>query len=93
MNNAISFNAPLDDETKEHIANALRMRTFEPEKIEEDVAVKLKDAKNSAKSFGTRMTRTLIGSLRTRNPITQVISCVIPLSSLYVMNSRLIKLM
>ena len=42
MNNAISFNTPIDDETKEHIANALWMPTFEPEKIEEDVVVKIK---------------------------------------------------
>jgi len=55
MNNAISFNTPLDDETKEHIANALWMPTFEPEKIEEDVVVKLQDTKNSAQSFGKRM--------------------------------------
>src|SRR5665647_3160578 len=49
------FNTPLDDETKEHIANALWMRTFEPEKLEEDVVVKLKDTKNSEQSIGTRM--------------------------------------
>src|SRR5674476_1624503 len=55
MNNTISFNTPIDDETKEHIANALWMPTFEPEKIEEDVVVKLQDTKNSAQSFGTRM--------------------------------------
>jgi len=34
MNNVMPSNTPLDDETKEHIANALWMRTFEPEKIE-----------------------------------------------------------
>lgn len=55
MTYAISLNMPLDDETKEHIANALWMLTFEPEKIAEDVVVKLQDAKNSAQSFGTRM--------------------------------------
>jgi len=55
MNNAMPFKTPLDDETKEHIANALWMSTFELEKIEEDVAVKLQDTKNSAQSFGTRM--------------------------------------
>src|SRR5674476_378101 len=55
MNNTISFNTPIDDETKEHIANALWMPTFEPEKIEDDVVVKLQDTKNSAQSFGTRM--------------------------------------
>src|SRR5674476_1309549 len=59
MNNAISFNTPIDDETKEHIANALWMPTFEPEKIEDDVVVKLQDTKNSAQSFGTRMNRCL----------------------------------
>jgi predicted secreted hydrolase len=55
MDDTTHFELPLDDQTKEHIANALWMRIFESENIPEDVATQLRDSKNSAQSFGTRM--------------------------------------
>ena len=55
MKSAAASHMYLDNETKEHIANALWMRTLEPEKTPEEVAVRLFDPINSAKSFGTRM--------------------------------------
>ncbi|MGZ8880321.1 MAG: lipocalin-like domain-containing protein [Halobacteriota archaeon] len=55
MDDATQFELPLDDETKQHIANALWMRFFESENIPDDVGVQIRDSKNRAQSFGTRM--------------------------------------
>ncbi len=55
MDDAIDFELPLDDATKQHIAHALWMRFFESDNIPDDVGVQIRDSKNSTQSFGTRM--------------------------------------
>ena len=71
MNEGHVDNVTLDDETAEHIANALWITAYDPHRIPEDINEKIFSENNSSVAFGSRM-RTyldwLLAHPRSHNP-------------------------
>ncbi|MGA8070524.1 MAG: ATP-binding protein, partial [Halobacteriota archaeon] len=55
MNEVHADKATLDDETAEHIANALWMSAYDPTRIPESIIEKIFSKNNSSAAFGSRM--------------------------------------
>jgi hypothetical protein len=55
MNEVHADKATLDDETAEHIANALWMSAYDPTRIPQSIIEKIFSKNNSSAAFGSRM--------------------------------------